>query len=45
LAFPYIADKSDNSSAIVDKNKHVNDEFDDSKGSSAEGEDQEESLY
>jgi hypothetical protein len=44
LAFPYVADKSDNSSAIVDKNKCVDGEFDDSKGSSAEGQDKEESL-
>jgi hypothetical protein len=44
LAFPYVADESDNSSAIVDKNKHVDGEFDDSEGSSAEGENKEESL-
>ena len=44
MAFPYLADESDNSSDIVDKNKRVDGEFDDSEGSSAEGEDKEESL-
>jgi hypothetical protein len=44
LAFPYVAEESDNSSDIVDKNKPVHGESDESEDSSAEGEYKEESV-
>lgn len=44
MAFPYVAEESDNSSDIVDKNKPVHGESDESEDSSAEGEYKEESV-